>query len=75
MVFLFTGNLRKQLHNAFYLSMDRPLFRISNNYQFNGKPVVNDDGLLTNVHEGLPPSGSKLKREKIVLISLDIVKR
>lgn len=58
-LFCFIGNLRKKLHNAFYLSMDRPLFRISNAYQFDSKPVVNDDGLLTNVHEGLPPSGSK----------------
>lgn len=40
--------------------MDRPFFRVSNTYQFDGKPVVNDDGLLTNVHEGLPASGSKL---------------
>jgi len=40
--------------------MDRPLFRISNSYQFGVTPVVNDNGLLTNVHQGLPSSGSKL---------------
>ncbi|KAL4149101.1 hypothetical protein QTP88_003117 [Uroleucon formosanum] len=53
------SNLRKKLHNAFHLSMDRPLFRISNAYQFDAKSPVNDDGLLTNVHEGLSPSGIK----------------
>lgn len=56
----FIGNLRKKLHDAFHLPTDRPLFRISNAYQFDSKSDVNDDGLLTNVHEGLPPSGSKL---------------
>uniref|UniRef100_A0A2S2NF88 Ufm1-specific protease 2 n=1 Tax=Schizaphis graminum TaxID=13262 RepID=A0A2S2NF88_SCHGA len=60
------SNLRKKLHNAFHLSMDRPLFRISNAYQFDAKPALNDDGLLTNVHEGLPPSG--IKNGKISLI-------
>lgn len=59
-VFILIGNLRKKLHNAFHLSMDRPLFRISNAYQFDAKPALDDDGLLTNVHEGLSPSGSKL---------------
>lgn len=48
--------------------MDRPLFRISNAYQFDGKPVVNDDGLLNNVHEGLPPSGSKFKKKRVYIL-------
>ncbi|CAH1716986.1 unnamed protein product [Aphis gossypii] len=60
------SNLRKKLHNAFHLSMDRPLFRISNAYQFDAKPSLDDDGLLTNVHEGLSPSG--IKNGKISLI-------
>lgn len=47
--------------------MDRPLFRISNAYQFGKKIVVDDDGLLTNVHEGLSPSGSKY-RKKITFV-------
>lgn len=42
------------------MPIDRPLFRITNAYEFDGKPAVNDDGLLSNVHEGLTPSGSKL---------------
>ncbi|XP_050429656.1 ufm1-specific protease 2-like [Adelges cooleyi] len=51
------SNLRKKLHNAFKLSLNRPLFRISNAYLFNVTSVANEDGLLTNVHEGLNPSG------------------
>lgn len=62
----FTDNIRKKLHNAFNLPMDRPLFRKSNAYEFDGKPIVNDVGLLTNVHEGLSPSGSKLKKRIIL---------
>lgn len=65
---MFIGNLRKKLHNAFHLSMDKPLLRISNAYQFESKPIESDDGLLTNVHEGLSPSGSKLYVKKNVFI-------
>lgn len=61
-MFCFLGNLRKKLHNAFCLSMERPLFRISNAYQFDAKPIEDDNGLLTNVHEGLAPSGSMLQK-------------
>lgn len=43
--------------------MNRPLFRISNAYLFERKSVVNDDGLLTNVHEELSSSGSKKKKQ------------
>lgn len=56
---MFIGNLRKKLHNAFHLSMNKPLLRVSNAYQFDSKSVKSDDGLLTNVHEGLSPSGSE----------------
>ncbi|XP_050537197.1 ufm1-specific protease 2 isoform X2 [Daktulosphaira vitifoliae] len=53
------SNLRKTLHNAFKLSMTRPFFRVSNAYLFDAKPMTDEDGLLTNVHEGLTPSGIK----------------
>lgn len=47
--------------------MNKPSFRIPNAYQFDSKPVVNDDGILTNVHKGLPPSGSKLGKYTIFI--------
>lgn len=53
--------------------MDRPLFRVSNAYEFDSKVVVNDDGLLTNVHEGLPSSGSKCRNLKFSCIIKGVI--